>query len=542
MAGFVFPPIKIKEAQMHISRMLPICLFAVGLLALFAGCGGGGGSLAGFGMVSGSVLLPGEAMTRDAGDIVVGIDGTQITTRPAADGSFLLTGVPPGVQTLYVTSGDGFMARSAVAIVEEGRETNVGNLELVNAGWIAGLVTSTATGQPIADARVTVISAIAEDAADILPSPIRVTHTAADGTYAVRGLPEGSYAVTIEKRGFAPVSLVLYVFAGRTTIGDAALTPVSQFAGSMAGTVYTVTSSGEPAPLAGALVSLSPRGYPEPGPMPAATRLDEIMPVERVYYTFSDRNGWYQLDGVPAGDYLAIAQRPGFYPDRYEVTIIADTSIARDFKLRPRDIDIGVVTGTVTDSETGLPIAGALIGAVNGATPLDSAMSNGPVVGPDGDLYRMYAVTDENGKYALKAPVSVTAIGARARDYQPRIQSVAIIPGGTVTVDFALAKATEEQFTLSGLVGMKSNDGSIVPVADATVYAAPNSTGPVITMPAMIYSTQTDAEGHYTMLLPAWGNYRVYAMKDNLQSERVIITMLGDVVRNFTLHPVNVVD
>lgn len=529
---------------MHTSRMLPICLLAAGLLALLAGCGGGGGSLAGSGMVSGSVLMPGgaAAMTRGSGDITVGIEGTQLATRPAEDGSFLLTGVPPGVQTLCVTSGDGFLARSVVAIVEEGRETSVGSLELVNAGWIAGRVTSTATGQPIAGARVTVINAIAEDAADVLPSPVRVTYTAIDGTYAVRGLPEGLYAVTIEKRGFFPVSLSLYVFPGRTTIGDAALTPIPQHTGSMAGTVYMVTDAGGLAPLAGALVCLVPSGYPEPDPVPAETRRDEPASSLRIYYTYSERNGEYGLDGVPAGDYLAIAQRPGFYPDRYNVIIVADASIVQDFKLRPRPIEVGVVTGTVTDSETGRPIAGALISALTGPTPVDSTLSTGPVVGPDGDMYRMHAVTDENGRYALKVPVSVNAIGARAYGYIPQVQPVTVIAGGTVTSDFALAPATDERFTLSGRVGVRTVDGGFTPVADATVYAAPYSTDPIILMPAMLFTTQTDAEGRYAMLLPAWGTYLVYAEKDNLQSERVTVTMLGDVVRNLQLRPIAVVE
>jgi len=524
-----------EEAQMHISRMLPVCLLA-GLLMVLAGCSGGGNSLAGSGTVSGSVLLPGEAMIRDGGDMTVGIDGTELATRPAADGSFRLTGVPPGTQTLYVISGDGYLARSVVAIVEEGRETNVGNLELVNAGWIAGMITSTATGQPIAGARVTVINDLAAEAVAILPCPIRVTNTAADGTYTVRGLPEGAYAVTIEKRDFAPVSLVIDVFAGRTTLGDAALTPISLLEGSMAGTVYSITDSGETTPLAGALVCLSPLGDFIPGPMPVETRPGEMPPASRVYYTFSDTNGWYQLDGVPAGDYLAIAQRPGFDPDSYEVTI-GDATIAQDFKLRPHPIEIGVVVGTVTDNETGLPIAGALISAVNDPTPVDTTMNTGSVVGPDGDIYRMYAVTDEQGYYELKAPVSVNAIGARASGYQPQTQPVVIIPEGTVTVDFTLAPATDERFTLSGRVGTKSEDGTIVPVADATVYAAPYSTDPTIMMPVIIYSAQTDAEGYYKMLLPAWGTYRVYAVKGNLQSEQVTITMLGDVVRNFQLRP-----
>jgi len=524
---------------MHTARMLLICLFTAGLLMLLAGCGGGGTSLSNSGTVSGTVLpLAGATASRDSVNILVGIEGTQLTTQPDADGRFLLNGVPPGVQTLYVMDGNGYLARSVVAIVEEGRETRVGDLQLVNAGWITGMVTSTATDQPVAGARVIVTNAVMDNTADVMPCPVHVTYTATDGTYAVRGLPEGSYAVMIEKHGFIPVSLVLYIIAGHTTIGDAALKPLPQHAGGMAGVVYTITDAGGLAPLAGAMVSLVPSGDPEPGPLPAATRPDDPASPVRVYYTFSDRNGQYQLDGMPAGGYLAIAQRPGFDPDRHNVTILGDATVQQDFQLHPHPVEMGAIIGTVTDQATGLPIASAQISAGIEPAPYAGAGGADSVVGPDGDMYRMCTVTDENGYYALKVPAGVTAIVARAYDYLPQQQPVSVIPGETVTVDFALEPATNESFTLSGQVGVQAADGTITPVPEAVVYAAPYATGPVImSMPAIILSAQTDAEGYYTLPLPAWGTFTVYAVKDNQQSERTTLTLLGDVTQDFLLRP-----
>jgi len=527
---------------MHTMRIPSMLLVACGLLALLAGCGGGG-SPASYGLVSGSVLTQaGEAMTRDSGAVIVGIEGTQLTAQPAADGSFVLTNVPPGVQTLYAETADGYLARSVVVMVESGRETQVGDLLLENAGWITGMVTSAVSGQPIAGARVTVTTALDENTAAVQACPIRVTYTENDGTYAVRGLPEGFYAVTIEKRGFFPVSLVLYVTAGHTTTGDATLTPIPPHNGSMSGTVYMVTDTGAPAPLPGALVCLVPRGYPVPGPLPNPTRPEDAASPARVYYTFSDRSGWYGLDGVPAGDYLAVAQRPGFDPDLHDVTIIANASIQQDFRLRPHPIAVGAITGTVTDRETGRPIAGAFVSAIIGPTlvPVEPTARSGSVVGPAGDVYRMCTITDENGHYELKVPVCVNAVLARKPGYVPQIRPVEVIPGETVIVDFRLVPMTNERFTLSGSVCIPESGGSVTPVADATVYVAPSSPGPIIlddgTMPAVIFSAQTDAEGRYTISLPA-GVYQAFAVKDDLRSEMVKITLFADVTQNFLLQP-----
>jgi hypothetical protein len=214
-----------QETIMKGIPVLLVLLLTLGVFALLTGCGGGGSSAVNTGRISGFVQNQTAAgMTRaSVDDIVVGIDGTSISTRVESDGSFVLDRVPAGLHTLYAMTADGQRALVVVAEVSPGHETHVGEMLLQGAGWISGLVTSASDHRPISGARVTATDQVTANPADEQPHAIRMTITDVDGTYALRGLPEGLYTITIEKPGYAPVTLSLTVAAGRTTTGDAAL-------------------------------------------------------------------------------------------------------------------------------------------------------------------------------------------------------------------------------------------------------------------------------------------------------------------------------
>ncbi|MEI7834156.1 MAG: clostripain-related cysteine peptidase, partial [bacterium] len=88
---------------------LVICLL---ILALVAGCGGGTDT----GQISGKVLNSARVAIAQA---TVSIQGTQITAKTAADGSYLLNDVPVGVHSLTITM-NGFTAATVQVSVTTG--------------------------------------------------------------------------------------------------------------------------------------------------------------------------------------------------------------------------------------------------------------------------------------------------------------------------------------------------------------------------------------------------------------------------------------
>lgn len=424
--------------------MVVIALFG-SLALLISGCGGGGecGTSA-LGQVSGSIgnLAPGSTAT-------VRIEGADASAVVAPDGTFVLDGVPAGVQTLVAVSGTDGQAAAVCVWVEPGKVTNVGRLALRDAGQISGLVTSQATGDPVAGALVTVVEEVSSGP-DQMAHPVRVAYTDRAGSYTVSGLPAGDYVVTVDKEGFESASLSVTVNARATSTGDVALVPVSPAeTGSVEGIVFVRNADGTTTPLAGVLVRLADLGDPyilEPLPLRAAPPSrgvdDSWTPPSpyRDYCAFTDENGEYSIEGVPAGHYLAVAVRPGFEPERKEVDVVSGETVTVDFLLTAERPRFGTVEGTVTDSVTGKPIPGALVVAVvDFITPcLQLPGGCGGMIYPDPCVSLMKTMTDADGHYRLLVPGFVTKIGFSKQGYQAQEVDVEVVLGGTVTLDVSL--------------------------------------------------------------------------------------------------------
>ena len=437
----------------YICAVILIALLAI----LLAGCGGSSspGHSEGLGTVRGTVQeFPTSQAVRSAGgQITVSIDGTDLSTLANSDGSFVLENVPPGVHTLVAqTSG---RASAVVVSVEPGKETNVGEIVLQDAGQISGLVTSAKTHEPIPDALVTITELVYTITQDQMPHPVRVCSTNELGSYTISGLPAGEYLVIISKDGYESTSLVRSVSAGTTTPGDAALQPVaSGEMGSVEGTAYTQTNGGELTPIAGVIVRLASTDVilMDVPPLPV-TATDEggstvtvypgpwPIPYPRDYYAYTGEDGKYRIDGVIPGDYMAVAIRPGFEMDSHPVTITANGVATVDFTLVLFVPKVGTIEGTVTNSETHQPIAGAEVYGMWGAVPM-GVQSGGAVIMPD-DGTIMFCLTDEQGHYKLVVPAEVTAIEAWADGFEFQEVPVTVTVDSTVTADIELVPASD---------------------------------------------------------------------------------------------------
>ncbi len=551
-------------------RLLLLISVAASVPMALIGCGGGSsGGSGSFGRVSGRVV---QAATRAVTDpVTVTIDGTNLSTVVSADGSFTFDRVPVGLRTLIART-----LKSAVAVVasvEAGSETNVGSIGLRDAGQLSGLVTSSVSGLPIADARIAVTEVVLTDTADSRPHPVRITRTDGNGSYTITGLPIGSYLVSVTAEGFESASLTVDISAGSTTPGDAKLSPAPPAEkGSMSGTAYLVFDSGDKSPLAGVLVRVTTND--DPGwmqPMPARATAaggaevsffdrPGLPPNRRELYTFTDDKGAYTIDGIPAGQYSAVAVRPGLEPDRKSVTISGTTVTQVDFALHLRKPKVGIVEGTVTNSATKAPIANATVtvgyrfpppmmwtGATGGRAIMETGASNSVYVNPDD--FVMSTQTDANGKYQLKAPAGERTLDVYADGFQFKETEVTVPNGGTVKVDLAL-DPEPGKVNLTGHVYTAGSNGAILPVANARVFAdfqgyqggegasgvAKDSANAGSAMPFMRLSATTDAEGSYTLPLRP-GAYFVSALKDNLYADGISVNVTSDTTQDLVLKP-----
>lgn len=111
-------------------------------------------------------------------------------TVTAADGSFVLQGLPEGEFALWALSDQGAVLRPGMAAGAEGVELVLGN------GWVLEGLVADPSDRPLPDVRVTLLHAEHTRFFD--------TRTGGDGRFRVGPLPKGDYGLVAEKEGWLP--------------------------------------------------------------------------------------------------------------------------------------------------------------------------------------------------------------------------------------------------------------------------------------------------------------------------------------------------
>ncbi|MEI6521471.1 MAG: carboxypeptidase regulatory-like domain-containing protein [bacterium] len=550
-------------------------LLLIAVVLLIAGCGGGGGGSTSSGTVRGTLSNLPLAQTRGTQTLTVGVEGTNLTTTVEPGKEFTLTGVPAGLHTLTIDNDS--YGKSIVIQVGSKLVTEIGELAVENAGKISGTITDADTTKPIAGAVVTLTEAIATTTAttNAMPHPVRVKRTAADGTYTFRGILPGSYIVNIAARGYVSSSMMVDVTAQTVSTASIALkkdTVVTTNVGTLKGTVY-LESDGKSTPLTGALVRLRPvvensddaeLGQPLPAmlyqvvgdanrPMnvdSATGNMNSVPECPRELIAYTDENGNYLIENIPAGSYHAVAVSPGMNVkgNRVTVTIATNSGTVQDFTLTLKQITGIVVTGTVTDDVTKKPIANAGVRCILGnPTPLpaitikrnaqvyemNAASGEGMLIKPTAtgsvDSMVIYTITDADGKYKLISP-AVSGIAVNAVGYTPQEKSITTDTSPQV-VDFALTSL--QAGTITGVVKNAAGDG--IPgakiFADYPVFYADGNTsaGTAITNLGNPESraTTTDANGHFSIkTLP--GSVILYVKAEGYQTLQKEVNVIAN--------------
>jgi len=129
--------------------------------------------------------------------------------------------------------------------------------------------------------------------------------------------------------------------------------------------------------------------------------------------------GFYSID-VPAGSIPITVEAEGYQPGSATVVIEAGQSVVKDFMMRPVAAN-GIVTGAVTDSETGDPIVATI------------SVPDQPEIAP--------VTSGPDGVYQISVPGGTWTIRAEAADYLPKSLPVVVNSDQSTVVNFELRPA-----------------------------------------------------------------------------------------------------
>ncbi len=388
--------------------------------------------------------------------------------KTGGDGIYALTGLPAGVFRVQALS-ERYINQETTVTVDVAGSALSADFVLNQGASITGTVTDAETGLPVANVHL--------EAGPQNRGNVAHTHTRADGSYILMGLPDGITDVYANSQNYIDWNSTADVRgAGVAHRLDIELESGATISG-------TVFDSETGLPIADASVDSEPDGRGQGS------------------HARTDANGFYTLRGVAPGVYWIIvrAASQGYFEQSFENAVRWDDAqlIAVggaegiegiDFGLRPG----ATISGRITGADTGLPIAGVRVEAVNISGGRNAAGRSGA-----------------DGVYTLKgiAPGTYHILThAESPDYIQQFYQNAIFeddarpvdivgPEEVRGIDFALNLGA----TISGTV-LDSETG--LPIADAEVDAVPDGRGRGST-------ANTDATGFYTLRGIAPGAYRI---------------------------------
>lgn len=221
----------------------------------------------------------------------------------------------------------------------------------------------------------------------------------------------------------------------------------------------------------------------------------------------SDGSGNYTIPELPAGNYIVGACREGYLCELYDNTQKPESATLVqvnagqntpdiNFALTAKELllEFGSISGTVTDFDTGEPIPGAILVAIDVVHHLEE--------------YHSKARTDSSGNYSIYPLFpSKYKVLAWAFGYEPAVypETVTVGPGQNVVgINFQLKK--KPKGAIAGNVTEKVADGILIPA---------------IPLHALVIAHQiegrgfgqafTDSSGHYVIENLPEGKYKVMA-------------------------------
>ena len=355
------------------------------------------------GAVRGTVRRPDGAGAGSANVIIVGSGiWPPWTVETDEDGTFVVLGIPEGVYELEAHWRTMTTRRELGVEVDADGNVTV-DLDLDESAEIIGTVLDRRTGQPIADATVSL-------SADLLSLAPARSRTNEDGTFRVTGLAPGTYWLSLSAEGYVALSgrsctvpseveLTMdqeavvsgrvidsrgFALAGATvepghtsmpSSRPTLLTPVGSFGGAVAPTPGPIDNIGVrpglediPLPLVPAVAGEG-GGAPDAGPSLGMVALGLAIPpaLREAESQSSNESGWpvvtgwdgsFTIRGLPAGRLRLLARHPTSAPGRSDEILLAPGAHVEGVEIV---LIPGVeVAGRVLD-ERGFPLEGAMV-------------------------------------------------------------------------------------------------------------------------------------------------------------------------------------
>jgi hypothetical protein len=477
------------------------------------------------------------------------VSAAGVTAPTGADGSYTLTNVRAGAQTLSASAAD--FATWSGAIVVTGDQTVQQDITLVRkTGNLQGRVIDAATNQPIANAEV-----------DLLLFPLVFATTNASGDYTITQAPAGQQVFIARAPGYYGKIAVVNIPAEATATLNFALTrKVGKLLGSvkealiansgidgarieLAGTGIAVTSDPSGGyvfvniPTGSQVLNVSAPGFKSTQataiifadettykdiyletpvgtisgtvrnaannqPISGARLLIGIPFVAIYYSAFTDGSGNYTFNDVRTGSVTIHAGAEGFQPDVATVTVIENQNTTRDFLLTPNALPTGTITGTVRNAANNQPIGGASVSLVGLNLSTTSA----------GD-----------GAYTLSnVPPGTHTLSTSATGFAASTIQVTVVSGQTLNQNVSLAPSVG---TVTGTVRNAANANPIV--------------GAMISVVGTNLSTTTGTGGVYTINNAPVGAQTLNALAEGFSSSQVQINVIDaqTITQNISLSP-----
>jgi MYXO-CTERM domain-containing protein len=405
------------------------------------------------------------------------IEGATVTATPGgetdttgADGTYALD-LLEGAYTLTVVAV-GYRSASEMVVLDEDRVVDFVLDEGPQPVAVSGRVESAEDDAPIAGATVTL-----DDGAGIV-----LTETsAADGTFTFDTVPaETTYGLSVLADGFLAHLSDLVVDEDDLTDVLVRLTPAP---GVWVVSGRVVADDDDTTPITGASVAI----------------------IEYAMATTTDASGAFSLEGLDDGVHILTVGAQGYATVNFEVTVDGSDVEDVEIVLSPATGDL-VLSGTVTRSDTGAPIAGAAV----------------EIELPDGSVRSV--ATGSGGGYLLAGLAGGTYdVVATALGFSPQTETVTI--SADTVLDFSLAPAGDRRVVLSGTVAL--DDAPEAEWAGTTVTLEGSAER----------SVATGANGAYTIGDLPTGAYTVRVSRSGYTTVEQPLTLDGDTVLDFTLLP-----
>lgn len=423
------------------------------------------------GSLSGTVInsfnsdpIPGAVIAVYSGSTLVA------STLTDSNGDYSISGLAPGNYNVTASATD-FQAETKGAIITASTNTVLDFALDPDPGEIAGTVTDAVTTNPISGATVSFYSG-----SIFLGSVL----TDVNGDYLLSGLAPGNYTVVASATDYQTASVGAIVLSNTTTSVDFALQPNP---GGIAGTV-TDASNGNP--VSGATV-------------------DIYSGFTLVTSTVTDGSGNYSVSGLAPGTYIVAGSAPNYSSEIRGAIVVSNVTTTVDIPLDPNP---GTLSGTVTNSVTTDPIAGAKVSVYEGMVLITTVL------------------TDGSGNYLVSGLLPGTYnVLAEATDFQEEVKTAVITSNSNTVVDFALDPLPG---TISGTV---TDANTTDPIPNATVFVVKDG---------MLFGVGvTDANGDYVIPSLPPGTYSVVCGADGYQTEftTAVVSQNSVTVVNFALDP-----